>query len=42
MSLLEQENTKKGRVDDENNAAELDVDNNGEYKVQAIRHSAVY
>ena len=43
MSLLEQDTTRKGRVD-ENNAAELDAgDNEGnEYKIEAICNSAVY
>ena len=43
MSLLEQDTTRKGRVD-ENDAAELDAgdDEGGEYKVEAIRDSAVY
>ena len=41
--LLEQDTTRKGRVD-ENDAAELDAGDNegGEYKVEAIRDSAVY
>ena len=42
MSLLEQDTTKKGRVHKEN-MEELDtVDYSGEYKVEAIRDSAVY
>ena len=43
MSLLEQDTTRKGRVD-ENNAAELDAgdDKDGEYEVEVIRDSAVY
>ena len=43
VSLLEQDATKKGRVDDEN-AAELDAGNNKsrEYKVEAIWDSKVY
>ena len=41
MSLLEQDITRKGRVDNEN--VELDVGNeNGEYEVEAIRESEVY
>ena len=42
VSLLEQDTTKKGRMD--KNAIELDAGNNdsGEYKVEAIRNSAVY
>ena len=42
VSLLEQNTTKKRRVD--KNATELDAGNNdsGEYKVEAIRDSAVY
>ena len=42
MSLLEQDTTRKGRVDE--NATELDAGNNdsGEYKVEAIWDSAVY
>ena len=40
MSLLEQDTTRKGQVDDE---TELDAsDNSGEYKVEAIWDSAVY
>ena len=43
MSLLEQDTTRKGRVD-ENDAAEMDAGDNedGEYKVEAIRDSTVY
>ena len=42
VSLLEQDTTRKGRVQ-ENIAEELDAgDNSGEYEVEAIRHSAVY
>ena len=43
MSLLKQDTTRKKRVDDEN-AEELDVGDKkaGEYKVEAIRDSAVY
>ena len=42
VSLLEQDTTRKGQVDD--NATELDPgdDDSGEYKVEAIRDSAVY
>ena len=41
MSLLEQDTTRKGRVDE--NATELDAgEDSGEYKVEAIRNSAVY
>ena len=41
VSLLEQDTTRKGRVDDEN--VELDAgDENGEYEVEAIRDSEVY
>ena len=41
MLLLEQNTTRKGRVDE--NAMELDVGNDsGEHKVEAIRDSAVY
>ena len=41
MSLLEQDITKKGRMDE--NATELDANNNegGEYKVEAIWDSAI-
>ena len=40
--LLEQDTTRKGRVHEEN-AEELDAGNDsGEYKVEAIRDSAVY
>ena len=42
VSLLEQDTTRKGRVD-ENDATELDAGNNsGEYKKEAIWDSAVY
>ena len=42
MSLLEQDTTKKGGVDDKN-AAELDAgDESREYEVEAIRDSAIY
>ena len=42
MSLLEQDITKNGRVDE--NVTDLDAGDNdsGEYKVEAIRDSAVY
>ena len=42
VSLLEQDTTRKGRVD--KNATKLDTGNNdsGEYEVEAIRNSAVY
>ena len=42
MSLLEQDNTRKGRLD--KNMTELDIgnDNSEEYKVKAIWDSAVY
>ena len=41
VSLLEQDTTRKGRVDDEN--VELDAgDENGEYEVEAIWDSEVY
>ena len=41
VSLLEQDTTRKGRVD--KNATELDAgEDNGEYKVEAIWDSAVY
>ena len=41
MSLLEQDITRKGRVN--KNAKELDAgDDSGEYKVEAIWNSAVY
>ena len=42
MSLLEQDTTRKGRVDE--NMTELDAgkDDSREYKVEAIRNSAVY
>ena len=41
MSPLEQDTTRKGRVDDEN--VELDAGNkNGKYEVEAIRDSKVY
>ena len=43
VSLLEQDTTRKGRVD-ENDATEFDAGNedSGEYEVEAIRDSAVY
>ena len=42
MSLLEQDITRKGWVDDEN-VVELDTgDESGKYEVEAIRNSAVY
>ena len=42
MSLLEQDTTRKGRLD-ENDATELNAGNNSkEYKVEAIWDSAVY
>ena len=42
MSLLDQDTTRKGRVDE--NSTELDTsdDKSGEYKVEAICNSAVY
>ena len=42
MSLLEQDTTRKGRMDE--NATELDAgdDDSGEYEVEAIRDSEVY
>ena len=41
MLLLEQDTTKKGRVDNEN--VELDTgDKNGKYEVEAIWDSMVY
>ena len=41
MSLLEQDTIRKGRVEDE--SVELDGGNeNGEYKVEAIRDNEVY
>ena len=44
VSLLEQDTTRKGRVDEEVRQIEFDaIDNDsGEYKVEAIRDSAVY
>ena len=41
VSLLEQDTTKKGRVDENPEELEAD-DNNGKYEVEAIRDSAVY
>ena len=41
VSLLEQDITRKRRVDDEN-ATELDTDNSEKYKVEAIWDNAVY
>ena len=41
MSLLEQDTTRKRRVNDEN--VELDASNeNGEYEVEAIQDSEIY
>ena len=40
MSLLEQDTTKKGQVD--KNATELESGDSEEYKLEAIRDSAVY
>ena len=44
VSLLEQDTTKKGRVDKKVGQIEFDAgdDNSSEYKVEAIRDSAVY
>ena len=44
MSLLEQDTTRKGRVDEEVRQMEFDAgdDDSGEYEVEAIRDSAVY
>ena len=44
MSLLEQNNTKKGRVDKEVRQMKFDAGNNDsrEYKVEAIWDSTVY
>ena len=44
MSLLEQNITRKGRIDKKIRQMEFDVDNddNGEYKVEAIWKSTVY
>ena len=44
VSLLEQDTTRKGRVDEEVRQMEFDAgdDESGEYKVEAIRDSAVY
>ena len=42
MSLLEDDTTRKGRVDEEVRQMEFDVGNNEEYKVEAIWDSAVY
>ena len=43
ISLLEQDTTRKGQID-ENDTTELDAGNNksGEYKVEIICNSAVY
>ena len=43
VSMLEQDTTRKGRLDNEN-TAELDADNNesGKYKIEAIWDNAVY
>ena len=44
MSLLEQDTTRKGRVNEEVKQMEFDSsdDESGEYKVEAIRDSTVY
>ena len=43
MSLLEQETTRKGRVDEKTLQLEFEDDGEGEeYEVEAIRDSAVY
>ena len=44
VSLLEQDITKKGRVDKEVRQMEFDAgdNDNGEYKIEAIQDSAVY
>ena len=44
VSLLEQDTTRKGRVDEEVRQIEFDAgdDESGEYEVEAIRDSAVY
>ena len=43
MSLLEQDTTRKGQVDDKNNVVKLDTgDKSGEYQVEVIWDSAVY
>lgn len=44
MSLLEQDITKKGRVDKKVKQTDFDTsdNNNGEYKMKAIRNNAVY
>ena len=42
MSLLEQDTIRKEQVDNENNAAELDAGDSGEYEMEAIWDSAIY
>ena len=44
VSLLEQDTTRKGQVDEEVRQMEFDAgdDESGEYEVEAIRDSAVY
>ena len=43
MSLLEQDTTKKGRVDKEVKQMKFDADDDsGEYKIKTIRDNAVY
>ena len=44
VSLLEQDITRKGRVNEEVRQMEFDIDDDksGEYKIEAIRDSAVY
>ena len=44
MSLLEQDTTKKGQVDEKVRKIKIDIrdNNSGEYKVEVIWDSAVY
>ena len=42
MFLLEQDTTKKGRVDEKTSQLEFEDDEGEEYEVEAIRDSAVY
>ncbi len=42
MSLLEQDTTRKGRVDKTTSRLEFENEDDEEYEVEAIRDSAVY
>ena len=42
VSLLEQDTTRKGRVDENATRLKFEVDNNKEYKIERISNSALY